>query len=67
MLSYIVKFQTKVAAVLSDRRDKGATAVEYGLMVALIAMAIIGIVTTLGGQLSELFNRVSTAIGGVAT
>jgi pilus assembly protein Flp/PilA len=59
MLSQFVKFQVKVAALRSDR---GATAVEYGLMVALIAMVIIGAVTLLGGNLSKLFNSVATSV-----
>jgi len=45
MLSRLVKFQVKIAALRSDR---GATAVEYGLMVALIAIVIIASVTLLG-------------------
>jgi len=65
MLSLLVKFQTKSAAVLSDRRDRGATAVEYGLMVALIALAIIAVVTLLGGQLSGLFQKVVNGIEDV--
>jgi pilus assembly protein Flp/PilA len=65
MLSYIVKFRAKVAAVLSDRRDSGATAVEYGLMVALIALAIITVVGTLGTQLAALFQQVVDGISGV--
>lgn len=40
-------------------RDRGATAVEYGLMVGLIAVAVIGVVMTLGGQLEGLFDSVS--------
>ena len=59
MLSRLVKFQVKVAALRSDR---GATAVEYGLMVALIAMVIIGAVTLLGTHLSTLFNDVATNV-----
>jgi pilus assembly protein Flp/PilA len=53
--------------LLNARRDeeKGATAVEYGLMVALIAVAIIAIVGTLGGNLSDLFTTVSNSLGGV--
>jgi pilus assembly protein Flp/PilA len=47
------------------RDEKGATAVEYGLMVGLIAVVIIGAVSTLGGDLSELFGDVSDEIGGV--
>jgi len=39
--------------------DKGATAVEYGLMVALIAVVIIGAVTTLGGNLSTMFSSIA--------
>ena len=46
--------------------EKGATAVEYGLMVGLIAVVIIGIVATLGGQLAELFSTVSEELGGAA-
>ena len=39
--------------------EKGATAVEYGIMVALIAVVIIGAVTLLGGNLSTLFTTVA--------
>lgn len=46
--------------------DEGATAVEYGLMVALIAVVIIGAVTALGGQLTTIFNNIVTALGGTA-
>jgi len=59
MLSQLVKFQVKVAALRSDR---GATAVEYGLMVALIAMVIIAAVTFLGNNLSTLFNDVAVKV-----
>lgn len=54
---------TKLAAKLQTlRTEKGATAVEYGLMVALIAIVIIAAVTLLGGNLSGLFNEVATSI-----
>ena len=45
-------------------RDHGATAVEYGLMVALIAAAVVVTVTALGLRLNAIFNTVLTAIGG---
>ena len=45
------------------REEEGATAVEYGLLVALIAVAIIAAVTTLGTNLTAKFNSVATAIG----
>ena len=54
---------TKLAAKLQTlgnlKKDKGATAVEYGLMVALIAIVIIGAVTLLGGNLKTLFSSVA--------
>jgi pilus assembly protein Flp/PilA len=42
--------------------EKGATAVEYGLLVALIAAVIITIVATLGGQINTAFNTVSSQL-----
>lgn len=44
------------------RDERGATAVEYGLIAALIAVAIIATVTTLGGNLSATFTSVATNI-----
>jgi pilus assembly protein Flp/PilA len=42
--------------------EEGATAVEYGLMVALIAMAIFGGVYLLGPALSDIFNTVANSL-----
>lgn len=44
--------------------EEGATAVEYGIMVALIAVVIIATVTLLGQQLVTMFQRVVSALGG---
>ena len=44
---------------LQGRKDRGATAVEYGLLVGLIAVAIIVAVTLLGTKLSTLFNSIA--------
>lgn len=44
------------------RRDRGATAVEYGLMIALIALVIIVAVTLLGGNLNNLFTKAANTI-----
>ncbi len=41
---------------------KGATAVEYGLLVALIAAVIIAAVTLFGANLSDVFNSIATTI-----
>ena len=46
--------------------ETGATAVEYGLMVGLIAVVIIATVILLGDQLNQLFTRVTTELGKVA-
>lgn len=50
----------------SKMDQRGASAVEYGLLVAGIAAVIVAIVFTLGGQISTAFNTVSTRIGGAA-
>ena len=42
------------------RDDKGATAIEYGLIAALIAVAAIGAMSGLGGNLNKTFSNVST-------
>ncbi|SNS09166.1 pilus assembly protein Flp/PilA [Geodermatophilus saharensis] len=44
------------------REEKGATAVEYGLLVGLIAVAIIATLLLLGPQLDQLFTKV---LGGL--
>jgi len=59
MLSRLVKLQVKATAL---RNDRGATAVEYGLMVALIAIVIIVAVGLLGTTLSGLFNTVANSV-----
>lgn len=55
----------KLYLKVTSPRERGATAVEYGLMVALIAVVIIVAVTALGTQLSGLFDRVTTSITNV--
>jgi len=48
----------------SIKREKGATAIEYALMVALIAVAIIITVTALGNQINTVYNNIIDALGG---
>lgn len=60
MLSLIATLQTLGFAAKNRLRDeKGATAVEYGLMVALIAVAIIAGVSLLGTNLQAMFNSIA--------
>ncbi|MGH3713623.1 MAG: Flp family type IVb pilin [Micromonosporaceae bacterium] len=56
-----VKLVSKMQA-LRENRDQGATAVEYGLMVALIAVAIIATVTLLGTNLNTLFTFIAAEV-----
>ena len=56
MLARLVKLQ------LALQSDRGATAVEYGLVVALIAIVVIGAVTLLGGNLSSLFGTAASKV-----
>ena len=42
--------------------ESGATAIEYGLIAALIAVAIIAAVTLIGGNLADTFNGIANAL-----
>ena len=44
------------------QEDSGATAIEYGLIAALVSVAAIGALTAMGDSLSSLFDTVSTAL-----
>jgi pilus assembly protein Flp/PilA len=44
------------------RNEKGATAIEYGLIAALIAVAAITAMSQLGDQLGTTFNQVTTEL-----
>ena len=58
-------FLSVVSALVSDRfdkKDRGATAVEYGLLVGLISIAIVGTLLLLGPQLDGLFQQVLAAL-----
>lgn len=59
MTKLFAKFQSIAS------QDRGATAVEYALLVGLIAVAIIAAVTLLGTELNNLFTTVKNAIAGV--
>ncbi len=51
---------TKVSQFASD--ESGATAIKYGLIAALIAVAIINAATALGGGLAALFNSIANKL-----
>jgi len=56
---------TIVKRVLKD--ESGATAIEYGLIAALVSVAAITTLTTMGGSLDSIFGVVDTALQNAAT
>ncbi len=48
------------------RDEKAATAIEYGMIVGLIAVIIIGAVTTIGTELGGTFDTIAEKLGGTA-
>ena len=50
-----------IRAIWSDRN--GVTAVEYGIIAALVSVVIISAVTLLGTNLTSMFGKISTAVG----
>ena len=49
------------------RDESGATAIEYGLIAGLVAVAIITALSLLGGSLDNLFSDVATQVDGATT
>jgi pilus assembly protein Flp/PilA len=48
------------------RNEDGATAIEYGLIAALVSVAAIGALTAMGGSLGTMFNTVSSHLSSAA-
>ena len=63
MLLYVTSFAPKFVKKLVYR-EEGATLVEYGLLVALIAVVCIGAITLLGTNISAMFTSVGSATSG---
>jgi len=61
-MNYITSKMVAKMQALWATREQGATAVEYGLLVALIAAIIVVAVTTLGGKVNTAFSTVNNAI-----
>jgi pilus assembly protein Flp/PilA len=56
---------TVVSVRFENREDRGATAVEYGLLVGLIAVVMIVGVTLFGTTLRDLFNTIAGRLTGI--
>jgi pilus assembly protein Flp/PilA len=59
---YDVVNYVRIRLTAMTRTERGASAVEYGLLVALIAIAIIVAVSLLGTNLSSIFNKTASSI-----
>ena len=59
-----MRFPLSSFAARLRRDERGATAVEYGIMVSLIAVVIIVAVTLLGGNLKSTFENVACSVKG---
>ncbi len=62
MLELAVNLQNTVTIRKAEIEERGATAVEYALMVGLIAVGIIGAVVALKDKISGSFNKVSFTV-----
>ena len=56
------KFASAVKTFVAD--ENGVTAIEYGLIAALVGVAIVGAAKLLGQQLNDTFAAVTTALKG---
>ena len=56
-------FKTWLKARMHVDTERGATMVEYVLILALIAILVIGVVAALGGSVSKKFSQASSGLG----
>ncbi len=58
----MTKLAAKLQTAINGSKERGATAVEYGLLVALIAAVIVATVALLGTEISSAFKKVLDAL-----
>ena len=51
-------------AIVTAREDRGAAMAEYGLLLALVALAAIGILALFGGAIVDVFTEAETTLSG---
>ena len=61
-MSRLVELSRSAAVWLKVSSTRGVSAIEYGLLAALIALVIIASVTTLGTNLKGVFSSISTSV-----
>lgn len=57
--------KAKMKALFTEEKGQGMT--EYGLVLGVIAVAVVGLLVTLRGQIVTMFNNVVTAVTGATT
>lgn len=62
LIAMYIAVQSRMQSMVKN--EKGATMVEYALMVALIAVVCITAVTSIGGNANTKFNSIASAIAG---
>jgi pilus assembly protein Flp/PilA len=68
MLRFYVEVSRVYAAAKKRlEREEGQAMVEYALILALISVVAIAVLQAIGFSITDLFNKVSTALSGVAT
>lgn len=65
-LTHLARLAHAWAVTTLGNRDKGATAVEYGIMVAAIAAVIIAVVVAVGNETDSAFQDVNTELAGIS-
>jgi pilus assembly protein Flp/PilA len=63
LLTLIAFVSARINVARDEAHDRGATATEYAMLVAFIAVAIAAAVTAFGGKLRDFFSSLSTTIG----
>lgn len=56
------QFLKALTAKFGVNDESGVTAIEYGLIAALISVVIVGVLTTVGTNLSTVFNTIATKL-----
>lgn len=62
MSDSILALWTRLQNAKFDMDERGATAVEYGMIVALIAAVIVAVVAALGGKINTAFTKINSAL-----
>lgn len=61
-MTRLIELSRSALAWLKAESNRGASAIEYGLLASLIALVIIAAVTTVGKNLTSVFTSISTQV-----